>query len=359
MPLDTSLKTKPDEAANSIESILEPLKRAVLNVYMPERDAHGNPSLSRFLLENGRLPFISDEIKPWKYRGWLVPYIQLAEVHPLVSPRYDYLLRTLDAGCLLDEPLPQIEFCGEFELAVQPGLKMLNKCLDEVEYKSGSWNGMREFCEWIAFAVGVAHEPSRLDENVQEFLYRNFNLEPLLLNPSDYLGQMLCETNYGKRSGFYPTPIHVVEMMCRMTMSDFSAGGEDLRDKTVMDPCVGTGRMLLIASNYSMRLFGQDIDYLCCLITKINLALYAPWSYIPDSFFEKESFKASDKPKSETKQLTEAKIEQCGTISAQSATDQQPIELSAYENLRIEKEKRKPRRKFSTKIDEQLPLFKI
>ena len=29
----------------------------------------------------------------------------------------------------------------------------------------------------------------------------------------------------------------------------------------------------------------MDIDYLCILITKINLALYAPWFYIPESFF--------------------------------------------------------------------------
>lgn len=283
MPLDFSEKAKPEEIETSIATILEPLKRAALSVYFPETDKYGNPCLSRFFIENRRLPFVTDEIKPWRYRGWLVPYLQMSENHPQVAKRYDYVLRTIDAGRLLDEPLPQVRFCSEFSAEVKPGMRMLGKCLQTVEYRSGSWNGIRELCEWIGFALGVTTEASKLGEDVQEFLYRNFNLEPLLLNPSDYLGQMLCETSHGKKNGFYPTPINICECMVAMTSGDLSGG--DRRHETVMDPAVGTGRMLLVASNYSMRLFGQDIDYLCVLITKINLALYAPWFYIPESFF--------------------------------------------------------------------------
>lgn len=283
MPLDYS--QKPDETENSLATILEPLKRAVLSIYVPKTDKDGNPSLSRFFLENGRLPFVGDPVKPWQYRGWLIPYLQMSEAHPLVSPRYDYVLRTLDTGELLDEPLPQIHFVSEFSPQTKPGLSMLNKCLETVEYKSGSWNGIRELCEWLAFALGVVPEPSKLSADVQEFLYRNFNLEPLLLVPSDYLGFMLCETNHGKKNGFFPTPIAVVEMMVRMTCGDIG-DGIDRRCELFSDPSgCGTGRMLLAGSNYSMRLYGMDIDYLCVLITKINLSLYAPWFYIPESFF--------------------------------------------------------------------------
>lgn len=338
MPLDFS--NKPDDAENSPAILLEPLKRAVLSVYAPETDQHGNPSLTRFFLENGRLPFVGDEIKPWFYRGWLIPYLQMSEAHPRVCPRYDYVLRTLDAGKLLDEPLPQIQFISEFSPQTKSGLKMLNKCLETVEYKSGSWNGIREFCEWLAFALGVTHEPSKLAADVQEFLYRNFNLEPLLLFPSDYFGQILCETNHGKKNGFFPTPIAVVEMMVRMTCGDLG-DRVDRRCELFSDPSgCGTGRMLLAGSNYSMRLYGMDIDYLCVLITKINLALYAPWFYVPESFF----------PPKEEKSVVSSEI---GKMQFEPAT---LFDLAQFSTEKVKAKKKQDVKTFSTEI-EQPSLF--
>jgi hypothetical protein len=57
----------------------------------------------------------------------------------------------------------------------------------------------------------------------------------------------------------------------------------ELRLQTVLDPCVGTGRMLLHASNFSYCLYGCDIDPLVAMITRINGALYAPWLTFPFS----------------------------------------------------------------------------
>ncbi len=42
-----------------------------------------------------------------------------------------------------------------------------------------------------------------------------------------------------------------------------------------------SGRMLLHASNYSLNLWGQDIDPLAVAMCKINGALYAPWLTFP------------------------------------------------------------------------------
>lgn len=56
---------------------------------------------------------------------------------------------------------------------------------------------------------------------------------------------------------------------------------EAARLETVLDRCVGTGRMLLHASNYSYCLYGCDIDPLVAMITRINGALYAPWLAFP------------------------------------------------------------------------------
>src|SRR5919197_878659 len=62
---------------------------------------------------------------------------------------------------------------------------------------------------------------------------------------------------------------------------DTRADGRDLRLTSVCDPCVGSGRMLLHASNFSLCLFGQDIDPLAVAMCKINGALYAPWLSFP------------------------------------------------------------------------------
>ena len=167
---------------------------------------------------------------------------------------------------------------------------MFNGLLDHLNRRSGGRILMPEFCRWLAFAVGVNDEASDISDELQEYLYRNFDYRTVMLFPSNYLGQLLCESAYGKRRGFYPTPMD----LCRLNWMITKGGGNgrnsderaDLRRRSAYDPAVGTGRLLLVASNDCLRLYGQEIDYLCCLITKINLAFYAPWSAIPASFFD-------------------------------------------------------------------------
>lgn len=351
-----------EATVNTVHDLLKYFAQSAVRAYFPETDKHGNPSLARFFFDNGRLPYATDNIKPWVYRGWVIPYLQMCEAHPQIAPRYDYVLRTLDAGHLLDEPLPQIHFVGEFDQRVKPGLKMLNDLLAFVERQSGSWNGMRDLCEWLGYALGVTHEPSKLPEPVQEHLYKNFNLEPLLLNPSDYLGQMLCETNHGKRNGFYPTPINIVTFMTELVAGCAESREErrDRRGERMTDPCVGTGRMMMVASNFSMRLYGQDIDPLCCLIAKINLALYAPWYYIPDSYFSDEPVTALSEPDETTIETVETNKAEFSPIAAQNEPiAEQPETL--FEQLRRQKEtlkkgKLKTQKIYTTEIEEP-PLF--
>jgi hypothetical protein len=106
---------------------------------------------------------------------------------------------------------------------------------------------------------------------------------PLLASPHDYLGACAAE---GKArgwnpTGFYPTPHAVVECMVSMLLADAGKDGRDPRRLTVCDPCVGSRRMLLHASNVSMCLYGQDIDPLAVAMCKVNGALYAPWLSFP------------------------------------------------------------------------------
>jgi hypothetical protein len=149
------------------------------------------------------------------------------------------------------------------------------------------WGALERLVAFLAWGLAVGPEPERLEPDEAEALYRAVNVGPWLQEPSDYLGEAVAARHAGgwNPNAFYPTPHDLCELMVGMTM-----GEGDHRAKTVHDPCVGSGRMLLHASNHSYRLSGQDIDPMMVAITKINGALYAPWLSFPapDSIFAAE-----------------------------------------------------------------------
>lgn len=275
-------------------------------------EANGQPLLSEFVNEYGRLPRIGDDYDPWTYRGWLLPYLALCEQHPLVSPRYDYVTRTLEAGKLLDEPIPQIHFVSEHAPEAKEGMKMLETIVDIAERGSGYSRGIEAVCEWLGFAVGVSSEPSKIKRADQEQMYRTFDAGKWLVAPTDYIGQYMAERGVGKAAAFFPTPMSICTMMAMMNFDNEA----DNRAKTTMDCAVGTGRTLLAASNYSLRLYGQDINGLCVLACKINFAFFAPWHHIPESFFPKvtEPIEALGNPVPVGKSAPEGRIEQVSAI---------------------------------------------
>lgn len=240
-----------------------------------------SPDINRFVLENGRLPRLGEAIPPWCYRGWLLYYVQLADSHPKLPGRWNHYMRTLEAGHLLDEAIPKIHFT---ECPSDNGRKMIEKCLHLISYRDSSWSAFQRFVEWLAWGLAVSREMPAFDAETNESLYRTFNLEPLLLEPHDYLGTMLATSRSGgwNPHAFFPTPHTVVEFMVQMTMAD-QEGGRDPRQNKICDPALGTGRMLLHASNYSYCLFGCDIDPLVTSIARINSCLYAPWMAFPFS----------------------------------------------------------------------------
>jgi N-6 DNA Methylase len=247
------------------------------------------PDPIAFCRQHKRLPHLGDNPSPWHYRGWLLPYvIGLHGTIPAVGNRWGYHLRTIEAGKLLDEPIPQIAFSS-------PNSKVFSQLHDWsrlIGWDCGGWSDFRTLLDWLSWALALAKEEPRLTEEVNEKLYQQVNLVPLLEAPHDYLGE---HVSIGKARGwnptaFYPTPHPVVECMVRITMHDTGVGdGRDPRTYSVCDPCVGSGRMLLHASNFSLNLHGQDIDPLAVAMCKINGALYAPWlSFsLPDSILGK------------------------------------------------------------------------
>jgi hypothetical protein len=247
---------------------------------LPARRDGALADLAAFEEAHGRLPRLGDARAPWHFRGWLLPYvIGLHAIVPAVADRWGYHLRTLEADRLLDEPVPQIAF-GPADNKV---FTLLQNWARLIGRDCGGWSDFRTLLDWLCWGLALTDQEPRLSAAVNEQLYRQVNLTPLLERPHDYLGEHVAASKARgwNPTGFYPTPHPVVECLVQMTMHDAGKGGRDPRTLSVCDPCVGSGRMLLHASNHSLSLYGQDIDPLAVAMCKINGVLYAPWLAFP------------------------------------------------------------------------------
>ena len=86
---------------------------------------------------------------------------------------------------------------------------------------------------------------------------------------TDCLGEFFTTSVGRGRNGQFFTPQHVCDMMAAMTISSEDSG------KTILDPCCGSGRMLLSAAKIARNnhFFGADIDTRCAKMTAINMCL--------------------------------------------------------------------------------------
>lgn len=238
-----------------------------------------------FFCDRGRFPRLGDSPAPYTYSGWLLHQVMIMSEHPLIVPRWPYYLSMREAGCLTDAPIPQINFdC--FPPEHSSPLKPLRKLIE----KLGRFHGYGEralncFIDWLAFALAVEREyPAHITDEVSEFLYRTFDVSGFLLFPWDYLGQLLEELRGSKKnSGFFLTPGPVCIFMSEMLMDR----KVDHRAELFIEPACGSGRNMLTASNWTLRILGVDLDEVCCKVARINSALYAPWIAfpLPEDFF--------------------------------------------------------------------------
>jgi hypothetical protein len=179
-------------------------------------------------------------------------------------------------------------------------VKHVQNCL-KFYVQKGYWydNAWLAMVRWLLHGFGkpdLEDDVERIPAEVRNFWYTQFNLGILLRSPIDWSayilqGQLPAMGNskgrhmWAKSTGFFATPMNVVNMMVEMTFCD--ADPEDAKIQTVCDPCCGTGSMLLPASNYSLRLYGVDIVYDLCLCAELNGWLWMPWLvWIPPNMRE-------------------------------------------------------------------------
>jgi len=251
--------------------------------------------------------------------GWMLP--ALLTLDECLWQRWSYWCRCYSAHELPVEPIPQIEFLTTPHLATRKMLEASLNCIP----RHGSWQtwgGWQyvEYCfDWLLFGFGHKGQPTLPDEpagcaGASDRLYQVFALDAMLLWPHDYWGGLLTENSYGRSQGFYPTPHHICEFMTQMLCDEKS----DMRSETVCDPCVGTGRFLLHASNHSLRLYGMDIDATLCKATLVNGYLYSPWLVRPIPWLDRDLAALEQMP-------------QTGKVTKETHTDDAQHEIASHQ----------------------------
>ena len=245
--------------------------------------------------------------------GWLLPYLLALDIADIDNTglnkkqrkeaniqdtcpdiftgrgRWAYWLWILEQNQLPADPIPQIQF----ESHPNPqDAKAVQEWLRYPVRRHFSWydEAWLMLVKWLLHGfgftrMGVDREIERIPDDVKAQWYRQVNLANLLNSPCDWSAFVLqggLADDKSKRSpwshstGFYSTPLDVCTMMAQMNFLTYDKLSET-RVLTVCDPCVGTGSMLLPASNYSLRLYGVDIVGDLCLCSILNGYLWMPW----------------------------------------------------------------------------------
>lgn len=232
-------------------------------------------------------------------RGWMAMHLLLAD--EITANRWTWWTRVANSGRLAQsDKIPQIHFDAVppakspypmsegLAAEVTTGPKTLADTvalMRDVDMQTG--RGVSTVLDYWLFALGDQQtvRPT-LDDKLEVRLYQTNDLVlRMMALPCDWGAHVMCELmgNRGKsNTGWFPTPMHVCDMMTRITMGD-----KDMRHKTVLEPCVGTGAFMLTSSNHSLRLACSDIDPVMVAWTKLAGYLYIPWLVRPcDAIFE-------------------------------------------------------------------------
>jgi len=205
--------------------------------------------------------------------GWLAPY--LAGLDAMFYNRWGYWQDAVEHDRIPHEPIPMIDFDAANSYPKREVQKNLCDCLDYASHDTSSV--LEKFVDWILWGLGCKRNIAfpNISEKVDDHWYRTFNLGLFYVEPADHWAEIAQEYNVGSGTGFFATPTPVVKLMTQITMGPSPTHAH--KSKSVMDPCCGTGSMLLAASNYSLNLYANDVHPLIYKMMLINAYVYIPW----------------------------------------------------------------------------------
>ena len=204
-------------------------------------------------------------------KGFLIPALIIADEKN--SKRWEWHLNNLTQN-KITLPIPQIKFLSMPEPNT---LKMLRNMTNTIKEEGHYGSQAAELLvEWFAWGFGIKDiNTFRLSEKVHQKLQEQFKLELMLQNPADYFARLFEESGHAGGPGWFATPMNVTEMITQMIFPTTKPW------EVINEPAIGTGSMVLPASNYSLNITGQDISPLMILTAKVNFTLYVPWAIVP------------------------------------------------------------------------------
>jgi len=242
--------------------------------------------------------------------GWMVPYVMiLSQIYH--NDRWGWWTSALMMQRLPDSPIPEILWETQ---AHHETMKHLRDLIQHCYARGAGDQAYGFIVDQILWGLNRYRKDGSSDVNVplsknpppepypgamQEF-GDIFNLQLLMMHPYDYWGDLFAESRVGRGSKFYPTPMPVVRAMVDMTFSDERRNAADWKEvavKSAHDPCIGTGRMMLLTGDYCLRLSGQDVNYLVLKAATINAMLYVPWMAMSGEGVVKELIEAAEADK--------------------------------------------------------------
>lgn len=238
------------------------------------------PGLRELYLRQPKRVYKVRDNAPPKERGWLLP--MLLEMDDYTWGRWNWWTSARLRGEIPTGPIPQIEFEEKLN---NPASKMLESTLVHLQqFGVEKFRAIQYLIDWLLYGFGYLHDKpkSPCSADVFDVVTQVFVLGTMQLWPADYFGYLMSDAGFGESTAFFPTPQCVVALMGKMVTHDVvqraKEDGTDTRLLSFCDPCVGTGRMLMDASNHSLRLYGAEINHTIHRACLINMYVYAPWA---------------------------------------------------------------------------------
>lgn len=206
-----------------------------------------------------------------KRGGWASLRPRLFEL----SPRWQWwalvlLNKSLPPPAL---PYPKIEFAEVFPDQAPP-MKMLRDCLRPTGAR------FEDLIEWALYKCGafdIRNPPRRADQDLLSHWEKTFDLKIMLDHPGDWLGHFyevhVASASLRSATGFFSSPAALCKLMVSLNPPGLT--------ESVHEPCCGSGRILMAASNYSVNLSGNDVNPTLCRIAELNGWIYVPWLVMP------------------------------------------------------------------------------
>jgi len=213
-------------------------------------------------------------------RRWLLRYVLLAD--SMTNYRWWYWINTLRTG-VVRAPIPQINFSSQGH---RDTIKMFKKNIDFMHARTGHRMMevfQRYFVPWLLWGLGApgAKRP-KINKETSEFWYNNFDLEPIMRHPHDYMPELLVEFGY-KVPGWIPTPHSIAKLMSAITYPDVKTQTVESIQKAYHEPASGTGVITLEASNHSINMSVVDVSHFMNQLLTLNAYFYVPWLVFPTS----------------------------------------------------------------------------